>query len=129
MLIIFIDAVDENLFKEYLGRMVSSATKLEELMAAYEELENSTPGMNRERLHATVQQSVQLVSHVKLVPVHVALDGIGRWLKRQAHELDRTQSELDTFDHAEVCVSQVRYAILICGGLQQKPPNRCVMCE
>lgn len=86
-------------------------------MAAYEELENSTPGMNRERLHATIQQSVQLVSHVKLVPVHVALDGVGRWLKRQVHELERTQSELDTFDDAEICVSQVGHVVLNYTGL------------
>lgn len=104
-------AVDDALFKQYLARMVESATKLEELMAAYEELENSTPGLNRERLHATVQQSVQLISHVKLVPVHVALDGVGRWLKRQAYELERTQSELDTFDDTEMCISQVRHKI------------------
>lgn len=102
------NAVDDTLFKEYLARMVSSATKLDELMAAYEELENSTPGMNRERLHATVQQSVQLISHVKLVPVNVALDSVGRWLNRQTYELERTQSELDTFEDAGFCASQVR---------------------
>eukprot|EP00892_Ulva_mutabilis_P003186 jgi/Ulvmu1/12869/UM098_0054.1 len=98
--------VDDVLFKEYLSRLVDSATKLDELMADYEELENSTPGMNRDRLHTTVQQSVQLISRVKVATVHVALDGVGRWLKKQQYELERTQGELDTFDDTEICVPQ-----------------------
>lgn len=120
------NAVDDVLFKEYLARMVESATKLEELMAEYEELENSTPGVNRDRLHATVQQSVQLISHVKAATVHVALDGVGRWLKKQAYELERTQSELDTFEDAEVCMPQVGRTVL--GSHQLSGPTTVAHC-
>lgn len=88
---------------------MESATKLDELMAEYEELENSTPGVNRDRLHATVQQSVQLISHVKGGTVHLTLEGLARWLKKQAFELERTHSELDTFEEAGICVAQVTH--------------------
>jgi hypothetical protein len=101
--------VDEEVFTLYLEKMGESAQKLDELMMIYEDIDNSLPGQGKEMLRGTVQNAMRLASKLKASPMHhLTLGAIGRWLKQQNIDLDKTQEGLDKFD-AELREFEVRH--------------------
>lgn len=91
-------AVEEEVFTIYLEKMSESAQKLDELMMMYEDIDNSLPGQGKDMLRATVQNSLRLASRLKSSPMHhMTLAGLGRWLKQQKIDIDKTYEGLDNF--------------------------------